>query len=56
MGSGGHEGGLLAGCRMWLAANKVWWLTPILLVFLVFAVLLAIGATGNAPVLYGGIF
>jgi len=35
-----------------MAENKVWWMAPILVVFLLFAVLLVLGATGVAPFLY----
>ncbi|MBZ0154065.1 MAG: DUF5989 family protein [Planctomycetes bacterium] len=35
-----------------MAENKMWWLTPILIVFGLLAILLVLGATGLAPFVY----
>jgi hypothetical protein len=35
-----------------MAENKAWWLTPILIVFALLGVLLVLGATGVAPFIY----
>jgi hypothetical protein len=35
-----------------MAENKMWWLTPILVVFGLLGVLLVLGATGAAPFIY----
>ena len=32
--------------------NKLWWITPIVLVLLLFGVLVALGGTGIAPFVY----
>jgi hypothetical protein len=39
---------------MWsfIAHNKKWWLTPIILVLLAFGVLIALGGTAAAPFIY----
>ena len=47
-----EERGLLAEFVAFMAENKVWWLAPILIVFLLLGVLLVLGATGVAPFLY----
>lgn len=36
----------------YLAENKKWWLAPILVVFALFALVLALGATSAAPFIY----
>ena len=46
------ERGLVAEFVMFMAENKMWWLTPILVVFGLLGVLLVLGATGVAPFLY----
>lgn len=46
------ERGLVAEFVAFMAENKVWWLTPILIVFALFGVLLVLGATGMAPFIY----
>jgi len=46
------ERGLISEFVMFMAENKLWVLTPILIVFCVLGVLLAIGATGGAPFIY----
>ncbi len=35
-----------------MAENKMWWLTPILVVFGLLGILLIAGATGAAPFVY----
>ncbi len=47
-----EERGLIAEFVAFMAENKMWWLTPILIVFLLLGVLLILGATGFAPFLY----
>ena len=47
-----EERGLVAEFVAFMAENKVWWMAPILIVFLLLGVLLVLGATGVAPVLY----
>ena len=47
-----EERGLVAEFVMFMAENKMWWLTPILVVFGLLGVLLVLGATGVAPFLY----
>lgn len=47
-----EERGLVAEFVAFMAENKVWWLTPILVVFALFGVLLVLGATGMAPFIY----
>jgi len=43
---------LLREFGAFLAENKKWWLVPIIVVFLLLGVLLALGATGAAPFIY----
>ena len=50
--AGKEERGLLSEFVAFMAENKVWWLAPILIVFLLLGVLLVLGATGVAPFLY----
>ncbi|MEO6598156.1 MAG: DUF5989 family protein [Planctomycetota bacterium] len=50
--AGEKERGLVAEFIAFMAENKMWWLAPILIVFLLLAVLLVLGATGVAPFLY----
>jgi hypothetical protein len=47
-----EERGLVAEFVAFMAENKMWWLTPILLVFGLLGVLLVLGATGFAPFIY----
>lgn len=47
-----EERGLVAEFVMFMAENKMWWLTPILVVFGLLGVLLVLGATGVAPFIY----
>jgi hypothetical protein len=50
--AGQEERGLVAEFIAFMAENKMWWLTPILVVFALLGVLLILGATGIAPFLY----
>ncbi len=50
--AGQEERGLVAEFVAFMSENKMWWLTPILIVFLLLGVLLILGATGVAPFLY----
>ncbi|MCC7397440.1 MAG: hypothetical protein IT455_10295 [Planctomycetes bacterium] len=47
-----QERGLMAEFVAFMAENKMWWLTPILIVFGLLAILLVLGATGLAPFVY----
>ena len=47
-----QERGLVSEFVMFMAENKMWWLTPILVVFALLGVLLVLGATGVAPFIY----
>ncbi len=47
-----EERGLVAEFVAFMSENKVWWLTPILVVFGLFGILLVLGATGVAPFIY----
>jgi len=47
-----EERGLISEFVMFMAENKMWWLTPILVVFGLLGVLLVLGVTGVAPFIY----
>lgn len=47
-----EERGIVAEFWAFMAENKMWWMTPILVVFLLLGVLLVLGATGVAPFIY----
>jgi hypothetical protein len=47
-----EERGLVSEFVAFMSENKVWWLTPILVVFGLLGVLLILGATGVAPFIY----
>lgn len=47
-----EERGLVAEFIAFMGENKMWWLTPILVVFGLLGVLLVLGATGMAPFIY----
>lgn len=47
-----QDRGLVSEFVMFMAENKMWWLTPILIVFGLLGVLLVLGATGVAPFIY----
>jgi hypothetical protein len=44
--------GFLSEMWSFIAHNKKWWLTPIILVLLAFGVLIALGGTAAAPFIY----
>jgi len=44
--------GMLRELWDFLRANRAWWLTPIVAVLLLISVLLILGATGAAPLIY----
>ncbi|MFK7739457.1 MAG: DUF5989 family protein [Planctomycetota bacterium] len=44
--------GIVSEFVMFMAENKMWWLTPILVVFGLLGILLVLGATGVAPFIY----
>jgi drug/metabolite transporter superfamily protein YnfA len=48
----GSGGGFLGDLWGFLKTNKKWWLLPIILLFLVFAVLILLSSTGVAPFIY----
>ncbi|MFO1030810.1 MAG: DUF5989 family protein [Planctomycetota bacterium] len=50
--AGKEERGLVAEFVAFMAENRMWWLAPILIVFLLLGILLILGATGIAPFLY----
>lgn len=47
-----QDRGLVAEFIAFMAENKMWWLTPILVVFGLLGILLVLGATGIAPFIY----
>lgn len=54
MNSAGHERerGLVGEFVGFMAENKAWWMTPILIVLGLVGVLLVLGATGALPFVY----
>jgi hypothetical protein len=46
------QAGFLAEMWEFIANNKKWWLTPIILVLLAFGLLIALGGTAAAPFIY----
>ena len=44
--------GFLQEVWLFLRDNKKWWLTPLLVILLVFGVLVALGGTALAPFIY----
>jgi hypothetical protein len=48
----GRQRGALSEMVQFLAQNKKWWLTPIVLVLLLVGVLVVLGGTGAAPFIY----
>jgi hypothetical protein len=44
--------GILGELWAFIAHNKKWWLTPILLMLLLLGVLIVLGGTGAAPFIY----
>jgi hypothetical protein len=47
-----RSGGLLAELWGFMAQNKKWWLTPIVLMLLILGVLILVGGTGASPFIY----
>jgi len=47
-----EQAGLVAEMCAFLAQNKKWWLTPVIVVLLAFGVLIALGGTAAAPFIY----
>ena len=47
-----RSGGLFAELWGFMAHNKKWWLTPIVLMLLMLGVLILVGGTGAAPFIY----
>ena len=47
-----QERGLVAEFVDFMAENKAWWMTPILIVLALVGVLLVLGATGVMPFIY----
>jgi len=50
--AGEQDRGLIAELAAFMAENKAWWMTPILVVLGLLGALLVLGATGVAPFLY----
>ena len=48
----GKERGLVSEFVAFLAENKLWWMSPILVVLLLVGVLLVLGTTGLVPFIY----
>ena len=46
------QAGFLAEMWEFVANNKKWWLTPIIVVLLAFGLLIALGGTAAAPFIY----
>jgi hypothetical protein len=46
------QAGFLAEMWEFIANNKKWWLTPIIIVLLAFGLLIALGGTAAAPFIY----
>jgi hypothetical protein len=47
-----QQSGIVAEFVDFLVHNKKWWITPIILVLLVFGVLIMLGGTAAAPFIY----
>jgi hypothetical protein len=45
-------GGVVGELWAFMAQNKKWWLTPILMMLLLLGVLIVLGGTGAAPFIY----
>jgi hypothetical protein len=50
--AGLKQSGFLAEMWEFIANNKKWWLTPIIVVLLAFGLLIALGGTAAAPFIY----
>ncbi len=46
------QSGFLVEMWQFMANNKKWWLTPIIVVLLAFGLLIALGGTAAAPFIY----
>lgn len=44
--------GMLRELLYFFATNKKWWLTPIILVLMLFGILVVLGGSGAAPFIY----
>jgi hypothetical protein len=47
-----RSGGIVGELWGFMAHNKKWWLTPIVLMLLLLGVLIVVGGTGAAPFIY----
>jgi hypothetical protein len=47
-----RSSGLIGELISFMAHNKKWWLTPIILMLLILGVLILVGGTGAAPFIY----
>jgi hypothetical protein len=47
-----EQQGYLGELWQFLAHNKKWWLTPIVIILIAFGVLIALGGTAAAPFIY----
>ena len=47
-----RSGGTLSDFWYFLTHNKKWWLTPIVILMLLFGVMVVLGGTGAAPFIY----
>ena len=47
-----HQSGLMSELFSMLMHNKKWWLTPIVLVLLLFGLLIILGGSSYAPFIY----
>jgi hypothetical protein len=50
--AGAAHTGIVSEVLAFLAENKKWWLTPIVLMLLLLGLLIVIGGTGAAPFIY----
>lgn len=47
-----HQQGFLGELWQFITHNKKWWLTPIVIILVVFGLLIALGGTAAAPFIY----
>ena len=50
--AGEGQQGFLSELWQFLAQNKKWWLTPIVIILIAFGLLIALGGTAAAPFIY----
>ena len=50
--AGAGQQGFLGELWQFITQNKKWWLTPIVIILIVFGVLIALGGTAAAPFIY----